>query len=317
MLSSIITKLITEPVGNNLTNRQEDVRRVKRAFSSMKRFEEPEENGYMTRELDTSIRSFQRDLGLREDGLLYPGGETETTIKRALNAVPFFGVRIALNDGEGEEGSDDGDSDEGAGNAPPPPPPRKPPPPEDEGGDENEDEGEGEGEGEGEETECSDLEVKVANASGAFVIAEQNLNMAKIQLQDLETRLKELNEKFQKEKETGRDMRFTGGIAGGLIGAVAGGVLGAPGGPAASAGGAMVLGGRGIGSTGAVVGEEIGDEISGEGSLIRIEIQQAALKKEIKALKERITVLQAEWSKAKFKLHQAQQELHLCQKNQK
>lgn len=46
----------------------------------MDRFEEDEPHGYVTRELDDSIKSYQRDSGLKEDGILHPGGETETAI---------------------------------------------------------------------------------------------------------------------------------------------------------------------------------------------------------------------------------------------
>ncbi len=155
--------LITRPVGNNRDNDEDDVFAVKDALARLERFEaEPEPHGYITRDLDTAIRGFQRDNGLREDGMLLPRGETETAlsqsldrqfrdrqarqlegVRRALGRTPLFGRSVSRLQftrlGEGDEG-DDGDSnggngDEGNGNdggdggadpAPNPPPPPAP-----------------------------------------------------------------------------------------------------------------------------------------------------------------------------------------------
>ena len=77
-------KLIGEPVGNNMINREDDVRSVKNGLSDLNRFQEEENNGYITRDLDTSIRTFQRDHNLKEDGLLFPNGETEEALVQGL-----------------------------------------------------------------------------------------------------------------------------------------------------------------------------------------------------------------------------------------
>ncbi|MBV1799657.1 peptidoglycan-binding protein [Siccirubricoccus sp. G192] len=44
------------------------------------RYNDRERNGYITRALDDAIRGYQRDRGLRRDGYLDPGGETECTL---------------------------------------------------------------------------------------------------------------------------------------------------------------------------------------------------------------------------------------------
>lgn len=81
-LSNITRGLIRKPVGNNLANEEKDVMSVKKALGGLGRFEKEEEpHGIITRTLDDSIKDFQRDKGLRVDGRIRPGGETETAIK--------------------------------------------------------------------------------------------------------------------------------------------------------------------------------------------------------------------------------------------
>ncbi len=77
-------ELINDSVGNNMTNDEDAVFNVKDTLSSFDRFEEEEPNGFITRDLDNSIKGFQRDNGLRVDGILRPGGETENGLVRGL-----------------------------------------------------------------------------------------------------------------------------------------------------------------------------------------------------------------------------------------
>lgn len=82
-LSNIATGLIRKAVGNNLENDEKDVLSVKTALGGLGWFErEDEPHGIITRPLDNSIKGFQRDKGLRVDGRIHPGGETETAIKK-------------------------------------------------------------------------------------------------------------------------------------------------------------------------------------------------------------------------------------------
>ncbi|MCB1651263.1 MAG: peptidoglycan-binding protein [Alphaproteobacteria bacterium] len=80
MLFNNVMKLIHEPVGNNLTNRPEDVENVKFKFATIDRYKTPVENGYIDRELNDAILGFQRDKGLKVDGRMNPGGETEAAL---------------------------------------------------------------------------------------------------------------------------------------------------------------------------------------------------------------------------------------------
>ncbi len=80
-------------VGNGLTNDPADVRNTKRNLNRSGFFDDEIENDFITGELDSSIRNFQRDRGLREDGRLFPGGETEREIFKTLeqrDPDPFF-----------------------------------------------------------------------------------------------------------------------------------------------------------------------------------------------------------------------------------
>ncbi len=73
------------PVGNNLDNDPEDVRKTKRNLNRLGFFDDEIENDFITRKLDTGIKSFQEKKGLRIDGALLPRGETEQAIKRDLS----------------------------------------------------------------------------------------------------------------------------------------------------------------------------------------------------------------------------------------
>ncbi len=82
------------PVGNGLQNDPADVRNTKRNLNRIGFFDDEVENDFITRELDTGIRDFQRDNDLSIDGRLFPGGETERSIFYTLeqrDPDPFFG----------------------------------------------------------------------------------------------------------------------------------------------------------------------------------------------------------------------------------
>lgn len=71
--------LIEDSVGNNLRNNEDDVFAVKNRLARVGVFDRKagvEPHGFITREVDDGIKMFQRRNNLREDGLLFPGGET-------------------------------------------------------------------------------------------------------------------------------------------------------------------------------------------------------------------------------------------------
>jgi hypothetical protein len=76
---------LTGMVGNGRTNHQTDVRWMKEALQHLGRYcDGPEPHGYIDRELHDAIHAYQRDCGLRCDGWLRPGGETENTLRIEL-----------------------------------------------------------------------------------------------------------------------------------------------------------------------------------------------------------------------------------------
>lgn len=84
-------RLIEKSVGNNMVNEDEDVRHVKGALSRIGLFDQsvaPEPHGIITHEMDTAIKGFQGAKGLKIDGVLEPGGETETAIVGSFFAHP-------------------------------------------------------------------------------------------------------------------------------------------------------------------------------------------------------------------------------------
>lgn len=72
-----------DEVGNDRTNNEDDVVNVKRTFGALDRYDEPDGRvtGYIDRPLDTAIRGFQRDKGLRVDGFLRPGGPSGRSLQ--------------------------------------------------------------------------------------------------------------------------------------------------------------------------------------------------------------------------------------------
>jgi hypothetical protein len=80
---------LLRPVGNGRDNRQEDVLGVKHAMHSLGRYAEPDYGmtGYIDRPLDQTIRNYQADRGVRADGFLSPGGETERELDTDLTLL--------------------------------------------------------------------------------------------------------------------------------------------------------------------------------------------------------------------------------------
>lgn len=79
---------INRSVGNRMDNDPQDVVRVKGALARLGAFSDDGAEGIITRSLDSAIRNFQRSEGLRIDGIMKPGGETEQAIRRVLRSMP-------------------------------------------------------------------------------------------------------------------------------------------------------------------------------------------------------------------------------------
>lgn len=72
-------------MGNGRANRAEDVLWLKQAMQALGRYNDRQErHPYLDRDLHDAIRCYQRDRGLRCDGWLRPGGETERTMRVQL-----------------------------------------------------------------------------------------------------------------------------------------------------------------------------------------------------------------------------------------
>jgi peptidoglycan hydrolase-like protein with peptidoglycan-binding domain len=78
-------------VGNNMDNDQEDVLIVKRNLNSAGYFDnldqDREPHGFITKEMDAGIRTFQKDKGLKVDGILLPQGETENSLHSLFQKI--------------------------------------------------------------------------------------------------------------------------------------------------------------------------------------------------------------------------------------
>lgn len=74
-------------VGNAMDNKADDVLKTKRNLRYAGYFDAPdddEKNPILTRALGTWIKSYQADQGLKVDGILKPGGETERSLFETL-----------------------------------------------------------------------------------------------------------------------------------------------------------------------------------------------------------------------------------------
>lgn len=78
------------PLALGLPSNDDDIVAAKRLFNGLGRLAEPP-SGFspmFDRPLDDTVRAFQRDRGLKEDGLITPGGPTERNIQRERGAFP-------------------------------------------------------------------------------------------------------------------------------------------------------------------------------------------------------------------------------------
>jgi hypothetical protein len=75
---------LSNSVGNNLSNHEQDVQNVKRELFKRGYFTKSVENGIIDGEVTKAIKDFQKDKKLKVDGLMNPNGETEQAIHSDL-----------------------------------------------------------------------------------------------------------------------------------------------------------------------------------------------------------------------------------------
>ena len=81
---------INSSVGNNMKSKSDDVLLVRRTLAALG-YQEPNTNyEYIDSRLDQNIREFQRQNGLRIDGLIRPSGETEAALMAATKSLTFW-----------------------------------------------------------------------------------------------------------------------------------------------------------------------------------------------------------------------------------
>lgn len=71
-------------VGNMFTSQPDDIKKTRRNFATIGRYDGDTELEYIDRGLDQTIRTFQIDKGLKQDGVMRPNGETENALNRDL-----------------------------------------------------------------------------------------------------------------------------------------------------------------------------------------------------------------------------------------
>ena len=96
---------LSAPVGNRQTSNANDIIQTRRNFSRLGRHDGDTGLTVLDRGLDSTIRTFQRDKGLKQDGIMNPGWETERALNRELkNSMrppeerqPYFASPVRLS----------------------------------------------------------------------------------------------------------------------------------------------------------------------------------------------------------------------------
>lgn len=78
-------RILKKPVGNGLTNDEDDVKNVKFELAKRNFYVHPVENGIIDQRLTQAIKDFQKVQKLKVDGLMNPDGETEAALIRAID----------------------------------------------------------------------------------------------------------------------------------------------------------------------------------------------------------------------------------------
>lgn len=295
---------LRNPVGNGLHNDPDDVSAVERQMRR-RGYYPREETGYITRALDDGIKRYQRDKGLRVDGRLYPGGETEMSLNAQLAAAP--------KREEAEKPQTEIGFGKGVSGTLPPIPPRKPERPE--------------------PTKpitspCDAYAVAVTSAQAKVMQMEQALTAATNRKASLEAQLSEAqsarNDTFvDKAKEWVEEKAVTWGS-----GRIMGGILGAAAATAGFAAGPATAIGLTGGYLGKLAAEEIekkaDDRLDNQKSDAELAVDSeknkarlSALEKQIEQVDTLIATLTTQRDAAAEALETAEGRLQQCQQQHK
>jgi hypothetical protein len=98
--------IFTNSIGNNLANAHNDILSIKKIMKRMNRLildsRKAEPHGYLKRELDNSIKSYQKDKGLQVDGRVFPNGETHQSLSKDWDSL--IGEEDQWDENDWEEG---------------------------------------------------------------------------------------------------------------------------------------------------------------------------------------------------------------------
>jgi len=86
-MNELLKENLTTTVGDNQNSDPQDVRKIRKKLNALGLTSGREEDGYIDKDLDNSIRVFQRDMGIKQDGVMKPNGETEQHINSLLHLI--------------------------------------------------------------------------------------------------------------------------------------------------------------------------------------------------------------------------------------
>ena len=291
---------LDDNVGRDQRNNRRDVAKVETLLARDKRFDIDRTDGptgIFSTGLEDTIKGFQKDKGLKQDGLITPRGETISSM-------------IQLSDSDGGNGGGEGDDNDG-GKMPQEPDQQPPKEPED---DQKPDEPkEPKDSDNSDETDCRDLEVALANAESILEQAQSELAAAEEEIAGEKAKLEsqlsdaqqELDAMIAAQKPTGIAVTGIGGIGG----AIGGGIIGSMPGPGGTIPGA-IAGGR--------AGLEVAERAI-EGIELQIELKKqeiADIQEKIDTLLDRLDPFQAAVFKAETLVSDAQNALKECMASQ-
>ncbi|KAF0110825.1 MAG: hypothetical protein FD149_2592 [Rhodospirillaceae bacterium] len=78
------------PIATNVSATSDDIINTKRALNQLGYYEQPSDGAWVDSAMFDGIRRFQRDHGLKVDGVINPGGPTEHALNRALIHVRAY-----------------------------------------------------------------------------------------------------------------------------------------------------------------------------------------------------------------------------------
>ncbi len=81
----LLRSQLSSSIGNRFNSSPDDIKKTRRNFASLGRYDGDTQLEYIDQKLDNTIRTFQYDKGLKQDGIMNPKGETEAALNRDLS----------------------------------------------------------------------------------------------------------------------------------------------------------------------------------------------------------------------------------------